>query len=179
MLVLMCFDDGQGGTDTGIVAITITQVNDPPNAGDDSISVVEDSGSNQIDVLLNDVDIDGDTLVITAVTQPPHGLASFSASFVNYTPHTNYNGADSFEYTISDGHGGSDTAIVSVMVTSLNDPPVASDDSIPVVEDSLNNQLNVLINDVDIDGDSLIITGITLPTHGNATFDASYVYYTP
>jgi hypothetical protein len=172
-------DDGQGGTDTGTVTLTITQVNDPPNAGDDSTSVVEDSSSNQIDVLLNDVDIDGDTLVITAVNQPSHGTASFSTSFVYYTPHTNYNGADSFEYTISDGHGGSDTAIVSVMVTSLNDPPVAYDDSIPVLEDSVNNQLNVLINDVDIDGDSLIITGITLPAHGNATFDASYVYYTP
>ncbi len=172
-------DDAQGGIDTATVSITITQVNDPPNAVDDSASVVEDSSSNSINVLLNDNDIDGDSLTIFAVTQPSHGFASYTASSVSYTPQANYNGADSFIYTISDGHGGSDTAIVTILVTSLNDPPVANDDSIPVLEDSSNNQLNVLINDVDIDGDSIIIIGITQPTNGVATYTTSYVYYTP
>jgi hypothetical protein len=44
---------------------------------------------------------------------------------VTYTPNANYFGPDSFTYTISDGNGGTDTATVSVTVTSVNDPPVA------------------------------------------------------
>ena len=172
-------NDAQGGVDSATVAIIITQVNDPPNAVDDSTSVIEDSNTNQIYVLLNDNDIDGDTLSVFAVTQPSHGLASFTSLYVFYTPQSNYNGADQFVYTISDGKGGTDTAVVTIMVTALNDPPLAVDDSIPVLEDSTNNQLNVLINDNDIDGDALLITGITQPIHGIASFTTSYVYYTP
>ncbi len=172
-------DDAQGGTDSATVSITVTQVNDPPNANDDNITVVEDSSNNPIHVLINDVDIDGDSLIVSAVTQPSHGLATFNTSTVYYTPNANYNGADSFIYTISDGHGGSDAAIVSVLVTPLNDPPVANDDSIPVLEDSSNNQLNVLINDYDIDGDTIVITSITQPPNGVATYTSSYVFYTP
>jgi len=171
--------DAQGGIDSASVSIIITQVNDPPNAVDDSASVLEDSTTNQINVLLNDNDIDGNPLSVFAVTQPSHGLASFTALSVFYTPQSNYYGADQFVYTISDGQGGTDTALVTIMVTPLNDAPIANDDSIPVLEDSTNNQLNVLINDNDIDGDSLLITGITPPIYGSATFTASYVYYTP
>ncbi len=171
--------DAQGGIDSASVSIIITQVNDPPDAVDDSASVIEDSNTNQITVLLNDNDIDGNPLSVFAVTQPSHGLASFTSSYVFYTPQSNYNGADQFVYTISDGQSGTDTAVVTIMVTPLNDAPIANDDSIPVLEDSTNNQLNVLINDNDIDGDTLLITGITQPIYGGATFTASYVYYTP
>ena len=172
-------NDAQGGIDSATVSIIITQVNDPPNAVDDSASVIEDSNANQINVLLNDNDIDGDSLSVFAVTQPTHGLASFTVSNVVYSPQSNYYGADQFVYTISDGHGATDTAVVTIMVTPLNDPPVAVDDSIPVLEDSTNNQLNVLINDNDIDGNSLVVTGITQPTNGIATYTTSFVYYTP
>src|SRR6185295_15536537 len=65
----------------------------------------------------------GETLTITAVTQGAHGSVTFTATNVSYTPTGNYNGADSFTYTIGDGHGGSATATVSVTVTSVNDAP--------------------------------------------------------
>jgi hypothetical protein len=57
------------------------------------------------------------------VTQPAGGSVTFTATGVSYTPAANYNGADSFSYTISDGNGGSATAGVSVTVTSINDAP--------------------------------------------------------
>ena len=58
-------------TDTGTVTVTVTPVNDAPNAVDDTATVLEDSTANAITVLANDTDPDtGATRTITAVTQP-------------------------------------------------------------------------------------------------------------
>jgi hypothetical protein len=171
--------DGVGGTDIGTVFVTVSAVNDPPVAVDDSASVLEDSSNNLIYVLANDVDVDGDSLTVVGVTTPGHGIASFTADYVLYTPDGDYNGADSFNYTVSDGNGGSDTASVSVTVTPRNDDPVASDDSITVDEDTVNNVVSVLVNDVDIDGDSLSVVSVANPPHGSATTNGSVVFYSP
>ena len=171
--------DGNGGTDSATIYITVTSVNDPPNAIDDSVSVVEDSTDNQIDVLSNDVDPDGDSLDITAVGDPPHGLVTFTVNYILYTPDENYSGSDQFSYTINDGNGGSDIAFVTVTVTGVNDAPTAIDDYLSVPEDSSNNQLDVLFNDVDPDGDTLVITGATNPIHGTITYNSDFIFYTP
>mgnify|MGYP000119678170 CR=1 FL=1 len=60
-----------------------------------------------------------------------------------------------FNYTVTDNNGGFDTATVSITVISSNDPPVAVDDSVIVSEDSVDNQIDVLANDYDIDGDNI------------------------
>ena len=58
-------------------------------------------------MLPNDTDLDGDTLSVSAVTAPAHGTAAVNADgTITYTPAANYNGADSFTYTIGDGNGG-------------------------------------------------------------------------
>jgi hypothetical protein len=101
-------------------------VNNAPVARDDTTTVAEDSTDNTIHVLVNDVDIDLDSLTITSVTDPSHGTATISGSDVLYTPTTNYHGLDSLNYTISDGNGGSDTAVVTVTITPVNDAPVVS-----------------------------------------------------
>jgi hypothetical protein len=62
-------------------------------------------------------------LSIVSTTQPSHGSATIAPGGVKYTPAANYNGIDSFTYTISDGHGGSDTATVTMTVTPVNDAP--------------------------------------------------------
>ncbi|NIR25850.1 MAG: hypothetical protein GWN77_02575, partial [Gammaproteobacteria bacterium] len=36
---------------------------------------------------------------------------------------------DSFTYMVSDGHGGNDTATVTITINGVNDPPVAVNDS--------------------------------------------------
>ncbi|MHC8509071.1 MAG: Ig-like domain-containing protein [Rhodospirillales bacterium] len=58
------------------------------------------------------------------------------------------------EYTVDDGNGGTDTAVATVTVTGTNDGPVASDDTASAVEDG-GAVINVLANDLHIDGDSL------------------------
>ena len=171
-------NDGTGNTDTAIISLTVAIINNPPNAYDDTATVVEDSTGNQLNVLSNDNDPNGDPITIIGVIQPPHGTVSYTTTYVLYTPAPNYHGSDSFTYTISDG-GSTDSARVNMTITSVNDLPVAADDIATVSEDSSNNQLNVQANDMDEDGDTLVITTVTTPAHGSVTFTALYVMYTP
>lgn len=120
-------NDGKGGTDTATVTITVNSVNDPPVAQGDSYTVNED---NTLDVaapgvLANDSDIDSISLTAVWLSGPSHGSLTLNAdgSFT-YNPNTNYYGSDTFTYTVSDGNGGTDTAIVTITVNPVNDPPV-------------------------------------------------------
>jgi predicted RNA-binding protein with EMAP domain len=169
--------DGNGGTDEATVTVTVNSVNDDPVASDDSASTNEDSPVT-IDVLANDTDIDGDTLSITSVGTPANGTAAISAGRIQYTPDANFNGNDSFSYTVTDGNGGSDTARVTVSVSVVNDPPVAADDSISTMEDTAIS-IDVLANDTDPEGDTLNISGVGTPSHGSAVIDADSITYTP
>jgi len=171
--------DVQGATATATVSITITAVNDPPVAKDDSATTNEDTEVT-IPVLANDSDIDvGDTLSVISVTQGAIGTVAFSDSTVTYTPDPNFNGSDSFTYTISDGNGSTDTAIVAITITAVNDAPVAMDDSATSLED-ISIIIDVLANDIDVDGSSLSIASVTDPPNGTAVVNPnSTVTYTP
>ena len=93
--------------------------NRAPVAGDDTATTTAGSAVS-IAVLGNDSDPDGDTLTISAVSDPPKGTATINAAktAITYTPDSGFSGTDSFSYTASDGHGGTDTATVSVTVSS-------------------------------------------------------------
>jgi hypothetical protein len=95
-------------------------VNHIPVALPDVESVLENSTSNQLFVLTNDFDVDGNTLTITSVTSPTHGASSHAGTYCSYTPTAGYHGSDSFTYTISDGFGGSATATISLTVVQLH-----------------------------------------------------------
>ncbi|WP_407659994.1 Ig-like domain-containing protein [Hyalangium gracile] len=175
--------DGNGGFDTATVVVTVTAVNDPPTAADDSFTVAEDSQDNALDVLANDTTAPdtGETLTITAVTQPASGTVSFTASGVSFTPVADFNGTVTFQYTVSDGNGGTDTATVTVTVTPANDAPTAVDDSFTVAEDSGATVFDVLANDsfAPDTGETLTITSVTQPAAGAVTFTASNISFTP
>ena len=69
-------DDGQGGADTGDVAVTVTAVNDDPNAVNDSLIVQEDE-QGTLNVRTNDTDVDLDTLLVTTPSPTAaHGTVS-------------------------------------------------------------------------------------------------------
>ena len=117
--------DGHGGLSPATaVTVTVDPSNDPPTALGDSASVAED-GSVDINVLANDTDVDGDTLSITNLSDPPYGTVSVSDGKVHYEPDANYYGSDGFSYTAYDGTATSNTASVSITVTAVNDAPVA------------------------------------------------------
>jgi hypothetical protein len=90
-------------------------VNDPPVAVNDVTNTVEDV-SVTIQALANDSDVDGDTLSLTSVS-PTNGTAVISGTNVVFTPATNFFGTATIGYSISDGNGGSASALITVIVT--------------------------------------------------------------
>ena len=114
------------------VTATFIAGNTPPVAVDDAATVVENSSDNQIDVLANDYDPDGDALTIIEVKPPQHGTASHDGAYAYYTPTPAYTGSDNFTYTISDGHGGTASATVTVTVIPAgNNPPYTPAHPVP------------------------------------------------
>ena len=139
------------GGSTATVSVTVTCVDDPPVALDDSITLDENSGANAIDVFGTDYDVDGGPMEVVSKTNASHGAVAIAASGSGliYTPDADYCGPDSFTYTLN---GGS-TATVFLTVTCIADPPVAVDDSATVSEDAPPTAIDVLANDTDHDGD--------------------------
>src|SRR5207253_2871777 len=156
-------NDGSLDSNTATVTITVTAVNDAPVASDQAVTTDEDTTKA---ITLSATDIEGSALTYAVVSGPAHGTLSGSAPSLMYTPAANYNGADSFTYTIDDGHGGTATATVSVAITAVNDAPVAGNDAATTAEDTAVT-IVVLGNDTDVDGDTLAVTGVGTPQHGS------------
>src|SRR5436190_1216110 len=125
--------DGNGGTASALIMVTVSGVNDPPVAVNDFTNTVEDVAVT-IQALANDSDVDGDPLIITSVS-PTNGTASIAGTNVVFTPATNFVGTATIGYSISDGNGGTASALITVTVTPVNDPPVAVNDFTNTLED--------------------------------------------
>ncbi|BAP58128.1 VCBS repeat-containing protein [Thioploca ingrica] len=173
--------DGQD-TSTATVTITVTGVNDPPLAANDSYNTNEDQPLTipAPGVLGNDTDPDSDPLTVTLTTPTSHGTVTLNpdGSFT-YTPAANFSGTDSYTYTVSDGQATS-TATVTIQINGDNDPPLAANDSYTTNEDQpLTIAVpGVLANDTDLDGDPLTVTLTTPTSHGAVTLnsDGSFTY---
>ncbi|MCS0172784.1 tandem-95 repeat protein, partial [Vibrio alginolyticus] len=154
--------DNDGGVINGTANLDITPVNDAPIATNDAIQTDEDSLV-VIDVLANDSDIEGDDLIITSASVPEEqGIVEIIDGKLVFTTAENFNGNATISYTISDGEL-EDEAQVSVTVNSVNDAPIASNDTTITEEDS-SVTVDVLPNDTDIDGDELSIQSASVPS---------------
>src|SRR5262249_51235169 len=125
-------------TDRGVlsnlatVSPTVTPVNDAPGAVDDRFTTAEDTPptGNAPGALQNDTDVENDPLTAVMATGPSHGMLTLNANgSFTYTPDANFHGTDSFGYRASDGTAQSNVAIVTLTITSVNDLPVAVDDT--------------------------------------------------
>jgi hypothetical protein len=104
------------GEQCGAKATPITIGNRAPDAVDDS-ATTRVRIPVTINVLANDSDPDGDSLTVTMFTDPLGGSAVNNGDgTVTYRSDCGFSGTDTFSYTISDGNGGTDTALVSVRV---------------------------------------------------------------
>jgi hypothetical protein len=171
--------DGNGGTDTAKVTVTVDNNSPAPDALDDSASTV--SGSKVvIDALSNDTDPENDTLTITHIATPENGSANITGDGkISYTPNDNFTGTETFEYTISDGNGGPDTATVTVTVDDPNSNPVANDDYVEA-EPGTKLIIDAIDNDSDPEGDTLTIIDGVAPTNGTSSLTPDgNISYTP
>ena len=151
-------------------------VNHAPVAVSDLAITAEDASVN-IPVLDNDSDEDGDTLAVSAFTQGANGSVTLNLDgTLNYTPSLNFNGTDSFTYTVSDGVLTT-AGTVLVSVAPVNDAPLGIDDSVSAEEDTAVT-LNVLANDSDVEGDALAVESLTQGAHGTVILnpDGSVTY---
>ncbi|TRZ41772.1 Ig-like domain-containing protein [Robertkochia solimangrovi] len=154
--------DGSTMTDTATIKVMVNNINDLPIATNDVLSVYEDSSggsANQINVALNDdIGYDGgDDDNYDLFTPPNNGVVTeISDGVFEYIPNPNFNGMDSFVYSLTDVDGSQTTAVVTVHVLPVNDDPVAVDDHEDITSGT-SFIIVVLDNDYDIDGDLLTV----------------------
>jgi VCBS repeat-containing protein len=157
------------------VSVLIEAVNDAPAAADDLATTAEDAPL-AIDVLANDTDVDGEELTVAAVASPAHGEAVLGPDGrITYTPDRDFHGTDTFEYTVADEAGLTDTATVTVTVSPVDDAPEAAADGYDAPEDTLLTvpAPGVLANDLDADDDTLAALLVQAPAHGVLTLAAN------
>jgi uncharacterized delta-60 repeat protein len=173
--VVSC-DDGGGDGDGG------GTVNQPPVAVDDAYSVDEDAVLT-VDaaggVMANDTDPEGATLTAQVNDMPANGSLTMSADGAfTYTPPTNFNGTDTFTYQVDDGLGN-DTAMVTVTVNPVNDPPIATwVDSMSTTEDTTSAGYVPNVSDPD-SGETFTFTIVIQPANGTASVVSNELVYTP
>ena len=169
-----------------LVSILITgeaRADSAPVAQPDTETTPEDTPVN-IDVLANDTDADNDTLSILTAVMSGAGTGSVTTdgSTITYTPPLNYNGTATVFYFAADDADGADSTSVTITVTSVNDAPVAVDDTGTMTEDDSATSFTVLSNDTDTEGDTLTVSSPTISsgdTTGTVTTDGTTVTYTP
>ncbi len=186
---------GTGDNSTGTVAVTVTDVNDVPIAGNDNANGTEDTPVTIAisTLLLNDSPGLGETNTQTLTVAPgtsSSGTVAVVGSNLVFTPTADVNGNHTFTYIVTDSGSPAlnATATVTVNLTPVNDPPVAGADSRSTDEDT---QLVIpatalLSNDTpgpanEADQIPLTITAVAKPaaTLGTVSLSAGNVIYTP
>jgi len=150
--------DSNGGTDSETITVTVSEVNVAPTANDQSVTTNEDTAT-AITLTATDTDLPANTLTYT-VSNPSNGALSGTAPNLTYTPNANYNGSDSFTFTVSDDGGTTNSApaTVSITITAVNDAPEITLTA-PVGGEiwSGNKNITWIASDIDV-GDTLTIT---------------------
>ncbi len=162
-------------TDEATVTVTVNE-NTAPVAVDDSKST-DEGNSVTIDVLENDTDEDDDDLLIDSFTQVSNGSVSLENGKLVYTPNPDFEGTDTFEYTVSDGKDTDDAEVI-VTVNGINNKPNAKDDSISTDEDH-SVTIDVLDNDTDEDDDELEIVSVSEVLNGTVEIINNELFFTP
>ncbi|MEZ9527130.1 tandem-95 repeat protein [Enterovibrio norvegicus] len=162
--------DEHGATNTITVNVDVKPLNSNPNATNDDFEVVEDEVL-LIDVstlLENDLDKDGDPLLLSSVTDfADNGRVEIlDSGIIQFTPTSSFNGDSGFSYIVSDGRGGLDTAYVNVFVKPQNDAPTLVNDLV-IREEDVQTPITILAgeifgNDSDRQGDVIFLNDVVL-----------------
>ncbi|MBM4319021.1 MAG: tandem-95 repeat protein, partial [Deltaproteobacteria bacterium] len=165
--------DGQLASAPATVTITVASINDPPVANPQTVQTNEDSA---VDIRLTGSDVEDAQLTYSIVVYPSRGTLTGSAPNVRYTPSTNYNGKDSFDFQVRDSGGLTGRATVSIDVLPVNDPPVASSQQVSTNEDT---PVVIVLTGSDLDGDALTFAVREKPANGTLAGDPPELTYRP
>lgn len=168
-------DDGKGGTAQETVTVTINGGNDAPAANADSAETDEDTAVT-INVLGNDTDPDSnDTLTLVSAANGDNGTVGIVNNQLVYTPNANFNGSDSFSYTMEDSGGISSTATVSVTVNPVADPAQLGSAEVDLTETDAQQSVGgvLSISDPDAGEESFNPQTGSLGDYGSFNIDAS------
>ncbi len=165
--VVISAADGAGRQAQITFEVMVNNVNRAPFALNDFVTTKQDKAV-FVAVLTNDSDPDGDSVTTASVDTPPqNGIAQiYPDNTIIYGPDDGFNGTDSFTYSISDGHGGQSSALVTVSVVAAglpNTAPAAGNDQYGSFRDAALTitGLQVMYNDIDPDGDTLTFTSVS------------------
>lgn len=128
------------------------------------------------DIALTALDADGDPLTWSIVDNPLHGALSGDPPNLTYTPAQDYNGEDNFTYQVNDGTADSNIAAITILLSAVNDLPVAHDQNVTTPENTVKN---ITLTALDVDGDPLTWSIIDIPLHGVLSGDTPNLTYTP
>lgn len=177
------YKSNDGKADSTEATVSIAVVNTAPVAASDSYSTNKNTALSLVKpgVLLNDTDVDTDTLSAIKVSDPVHGMLELNAdgSF-NYTPAMGYTGPDSFTYKANDGTADSNETTVNITV--VNTAPVAASDSYSTNKNTAFTIAapGILSNDSDVDDDTITAVKVSDPVHGTLALNADGSFtYTP
>jgi len=165
--------DGVLNSAPATVSVTVTAVNDAPICQSVLLNTNEDMVGSATP---NCSDVDGDPVTYSIASQPSHGSAAVAGGQLQYTPSSDYSGADSFTYRANDGLLSSAPATVSVTVASVNDVPVCRNVSLNTEEDTVGTTAP---NCSDLEGDPLTYDIASQPAYGSAAVAGSQLEYTP
>jgi hypothetical protein len=166
-------NDGMTDSIPATVSINVTFVNHPPVATAQSVTTLENTSKS---ITLSGTDVDGNALTYQVVASPGHGTLSGTAPNLSYLPATNYFGTDSFTFKANDGMTDSAPATVSINVTFVNHPPVATAQSVSTLE---NTSTAITLAGTDVDGNALTYQVVSGPTHGALSGTAPNLTYLP
>lgn len=180
--------DDNGATSSSTLNLTVADVNDGPVAVADDGDGNEDSVISG-NVLTNDSDVDGTIAVQnTGTFDTAHGSITINADGTyDYTADADYNGSDSFEYTVVDDDGATSTSTLDLTVAAVNDGPVIENveledfaNSLSLNEDGGTGQVAAISGLDDFPTDAITIQlnfSSDAPPHASETNGISLVSY--
>jgi VCBS repeat-containing protein len=113
--IVVRLSDGSA-TSRATVALTVTPVNDPPVANDDEVTLTA-GASVTVPLVGNDIDVDGDILQVSILTQPGGGTLSVDGpDTVTFTRDNAFNGPIQFTYRVTDAAGLTSDATVRAVI---------------------------------------------------------------
>ena len=161
----------KAGNSSDLPSFTVVCLQQAATLLDDVVSVDEDSSA-VVDIYANDSNLPA--IGTLTATNPPNGTVTINTSgtpndptddILTYTPDPDYNGPDSFDYTVCNNLGDCSTATVNVTVLPIVD---ALDDTVPTDRD-IAVLVDVLANDNDIP--TLGSMSNTNPTDGTVLYN--------